>query len=103
LRRVVALVATPSASPPAAIAAAAVLAVLAVSLFVVVVGGLLRLRAQQRLTVRHGNLVIVGMDFAEGQKTVTVPAIFDESSLEGGFDACHPRQIDVSLELLLVL
>src|SRR6185295_11886525 len=33
----------------------------------------------QRLTVGDRDLVIFGMDFAEGQKTVAVTAIFDES------------------------
>src|SRR3546814_5419644 len=38
------------------------------------------------------------MDFAEGEETVTVPAVFDESGLQRGFDAGYPRQIDVALE-----
>src|SRR3546814_1124904 len=44
------------------------------------------------------NLVIVGMVFAEGKKTGTVPAVFDESGLQRGFDAGDPRQIDIPLE-----
>ena len=43
------------------------------------------------------------MDFTEGEEAVTVPAIFDEGSLERRFYAGHPREIDVSFELLLVL
>ena len=36
----------------------------------------------QRLSVGDRDLVIIGMDFAEGQKAVTVAAIFDEGGLQ---------------------
>ena len=87
-------------APPAAIALAALVGV---SLVVVLVLGGLGLGAQQRLTVGDGNLVVVGMDFAERQETVAIAAIFDEGGLERRFDARHARQIDVSFELLFVL
>ena len=42
------------------------------------------------------------MDFTEGKEALAVSAIFDEGRLKGRFDACHTRQIDISLELLAV-
>ena len=36
----------------------------------------------QRLTIGDRNLIIIGVDFAEGQKAVTVAAIFDEGGLQ---------------------
>jgi hypothetical protein len=43
------------------------------------------------------------MNFAEGEETVTVSAIFDESGLERRFYAGHPREVDIPFELFLVL
>jgi hypothetical protein len=36
----------------------------------------------QRLAIGDRNLIIIGVDFAEGQKAVTVAAIFDEGGLQ---------------------
>jgi hypothetical protein len=36
----------------------------------------------QGLTVGNGNLVVIGMDFAEGEEAVPVAAIFDECGLQ---------------------
>jgi hypothetical protein len=36
----------------------------------------------QGLAVGDRNLIIIGMDFAEGQETVTVAAVFDEGGLQ---------------------
>ena len=36
----------------------------------------------QRLTICHRDLVVVGVDFAEGQETVAIAAILDESRLQ---------------------
>ena len=36
----------------------------------------------QGLTVGDRNLIIVGMDFAEGQEAVTIATIFDEGGLQ---------------------
>ena len=91
-----------AAAAPAA-AAIAVAALVAVAVLIVLGFGCLGLGAQQRLTVGDRDLVVVGMDFAERQETVAVAAIFDEGGLKRRFDARHPRQIDVSFELLLVL
>ena len=52
----------------------------------------------QRLTVGKGNLVIVGMDFREGEEALAVAAIFDKGGLQRRLDPRHFRQIDVALE-----
>ena len=83
--------------------AIAVLPLVAVIVLVVLGFGLFGFGAQQRLTVGDRDLVVVGMDFTEGEETVTVPAVFDEGSLKGRFDAGYASEIDVSFELLLVL
>jgi hypothetical protein len=95
----VAAVAALAATPAPAVAAAA----LAVLVLVFVLFGLRSFGSKQRLPVGDRYLVVVGMDFAEGKEAVTVPAIFDEGSLERRFYAGDPREIDVSFELLLVL
>src|SRR5690606_35566113 len=63
-----------------------------VLLFGVLVRGfrLLGLRPKERLPVGYWDLVIVRMDFAEGEKTMTVAAIFDKSRLQGRFNARDP-------------
>ena len=43
------------------------------------------------------------MNFAEGQKSLPVAAIFYKGGLKRGFDARHTRQIYIALELLAVL
>jgi hypothetical protein len=53
----------------------------------------------QRLTVGDRNLIIVGMDFAEGQKAMTVAAVFDEGSLQRRLYARDLGEIDVSTQL----
>ena len=49
-------------------------------LFGLAMGAFVRL--DQRLTIGNWNLVVIGMDFAEGQKAVTVAAIFDKGRLQ---------------------
>src|SRR5690606_20309907 len=44
---------------------------------------------QQGFAVRDRNLVVVGVDFAEGEEAVPVTAIFDERRLKRRFDAGH--------------
>ncbi|WP_338014262.1 hypothetical protein [Bradyrhizobium canariense] len=78
-------------------AAAALGAVLA--LFLGLAMGLL-LGFDQRLPVGNRNLVVVGMDFAEGEEAVAVAAIFDESRLERGFDPCDLGEVDIPAQLL---
>ncbi|WP_311982162.1 hypothetical protein [Bradyrhizobium japonicum] len=88
---------TASAGVAVARAAAAVGAVLA--LFLGLAMGLF-LGLDQRLPVRDRDLIIVGMDFAEGEEAVAVAAIFDESGLERGFDPCDLGQVDIPAQLL---
>jgi hypothetical protein len=53
----------------------------------------------QRLTVGDRDLVIVGMDFAEGQKTVAVAAIFDEGRLQRRLYARDLGEVDIAAQL----
>ena len=53
-------------------------------------GRMLRFLAQQGLAILFGNLVIIGMDFAEGQEAVAIAAIIDERRLKRRFD---PRNL----------
>jgi hypothetical protein len=50
----------------------------------------------QRLTIGDRNLVIVRMDFAEGEKAVTVAAVLDEGSLQGRLYARDLGEIDIA-------
>ena len=50
-------------------------------------GGMLGLFGQQRVAVGLGDLVIIGMDFAEGEEAVAIAAIVDERRLQRRFDA----------------
>jgi hypothetical protein len=61
------------------------------------VGALVRL--DQRLTIGDRDLVIVRMDFAEGQEAMTVAAIFDEGGLQRRLYAGDLGEIDVSTQL----
>jgi hypothetical protein len=53
----------------------------------------------QRLTVGDRDLVIVGMDFAEGQKTVAVATIFDEGRLQRRLYARDLGEVDITAQL----
>ena len=53
----------------------------------------------QRLTVGDRDLIIVGMNFAEGEKAVAVAAIFNEGGLQRRFNAGDLRQINVAAQL----
>ena len=57
--------------------------------------GLLR---QQRLPVGDRDLVVVGMDFAEGQEAVAVAAVVDEGRLQRRLDARHLGEIDIAAQ-----
>jgi hypothetical protein len=54
----------------------------------------------QGLTVGYRDLVIVGMDLAEGQETMTVAAVFDESRLQRRLYARNLGKIDIAAKLL---
>ena len=67
-------------------------------------GGLggLALFLDQGAAVGGGDLVIVGVDFREGQEAVAVAAVFDKGGLQRRFDPRHLRQVDVAGKLALV-
>ncbi|WP_456732587.1 hypothetical protein [Bradyrhizobium sp. USDA 3364] len=54
----------------------------------------------QRLTVGDRDLVVVGMDFAEGQEAVPVAAILDEGSLQRRLYARDLGEVNVAAQLL---
>ena len=56
------------------------------------------LLGDQPFAVGDGDLIVVGMDFGEGQEAVAVAAIFHERRLQRRFDADDLRQVDVALE-----
>ena len=53
-------------------------------------GRVLGFLTQQGFAIRLGDLIIIGMDFAEGEKAVAVAAIVDERRLKRRFD---PRNL----------
>ena len=56
------------------------------------------LLGDQRLPVGDRDLVIVGMDFREGEEALAVAAIFDKGGLQRRLNARHLGEIDVALE-----
>ncbi|WP_407183404.1 hypothetical protein [Bradyrhizobium centrosematis] len=92
-----ALAMTAAAGVTVARAAAPVGAVLALLLGLAM--GLF-LGLDQRLPVGNRDLIVVGMDFAEGEEAVAVAAIFDEGCLERGFDPRDLGEINVPAQLL---
>ncbi len=65
-------------------------------------GGVLGLFAEQRFAIFLRDLVIVGVDFAEGQEAVAIAAIIDERRLKRRFDPGDLGEIDIALELLVL-
>jgi hypothetical protein len=57
-------------------------------------------RLDQRLTVGDRDLIIVGVDFAEGEEAVAVAAIFDEGRLQGRLYARDLGEVDIAAQLL---
>ncbi|WP_305825900.1 hypothetical protein [Bradyrhizobium sp. CCBAU 53351] len=92
-----ALAMTTAAGVAVARTAASVGAVLAL-LFGLTMG--LFLGLDQRLPVGDRDLIVVGMDFTEGEEAVAVAAIFDEGGLERGFDPCDLGEVDIPAQLL---
>ncbi|MCS3977122.1 hypothetical protein [Bradyrhizobium japonicum] len=92
-----ALALTAAAGVAVARAAAAVGAVLA--LFLGLAMGLF-LGLDQCLPVGDGDLVVVGMDFAEGEEAVAVAAIFDKGSLERRLHPGDLGEVDIPAQLL---
>jgi hypothetical protein len=54
----------------------------------------------QGLTVGNRNLIVVRMDFTEGQKSVTVSAVFNECGLQRRLYASDLGKVDVAAQLL---
>lgn len=54
----------------------------------------------QGLTIGNRNLIVIGMDFAEGQKAMAIAAVFDEGGLQRRLDARDFGEIDVAAQLL---
>ena len=65
-------------------------------------GRMLCFLAKQRVAVRLGDLVIIGVDFAEGQEAVAVSAIIDERRLERRFYPGNLGEIDIAFELFVL-
>ena len=76
------------------------IAVVAVAgiLFVVIVVGRVRL-GHNGLAIGGGDLVVVGVNFVEGQKAVAIAAVFHEGSLQAGFYARDLGEVDVAAKL----
>ena len=87
-------VATAAPSRVAVTGAAPVTGAVLTFLFGFAVGALVRFN--QRLTVGDGNLVIVRMNFAEGEEAVAVAAVVDEGRLERGLHAGDLGEIDIA-------
>ncbi len=60
------------------------------------------LLVDQRLPVGDRDLIVVGVDFAEGQKAVAVAAVIHEGGLQRRLDARHLGEIDVAAKLFTV-
>jgi hypothetical protein len=56
----------------------------------------------QGLTVGDRDLIIVGMNFAEGEEAVAVAAIFDKGGLQGRFYPRDLGEVDIAAQLLAV-
>ena len=53
----------------------------------------------QRLPVGNRNLIIIGMNFTEGEKAVAISAVIDKSRLQRRFNPSHLGQIDIAAQL----
>src|SRR6185312_5687330 len=60
---------------------------------------MLLLVAKQRFAVGDRDLVIVGVDFGEGEEAVAVAAVFDEGRLQRGLYAGDLGEVDVAAQL----
>ncbi len=84
-----------------AVAAAPTAAALGLALLLFVLL-LVHLGIEQRLTIAEGDLVIVRMDFREGEEAVPVAAVVDKGGLQRGFDPRYLGKVDVAAQLFLV-
>ena len=95
IRASAAAAATP---PPPARGCLVVLGGLGVSCAVLFLG----LFFEQGLTVGDRDLIVVGVNFSEGEEAVAVAAVINEGSLKRRLNARHLGEIDIASELLLV-
>ena len=63
--------------------------------------GLFQLHRDQPLPVSNGDLIVVGVDFREGEEPVPVAAVFNESRLEAGLHTDDFGEVDIPFELPL--
>ena len=68
-------------------------------LLVVVVLVLGFLLADQRFAIGDGDLVVVGVDFGEGEEAVAVAAILDERRLQRRLNTRYLGKVDVAAQL----
>ena len=60
--------------------------------------GFFFLHFKQALPIRHGNLVVIRVDFTKGQEAMAIAAIFNKSGLQAGFHPYHFGQVDIALQ-----
>jgi hypothetical protein len=60
-----------------------------------------RFLVEERLSVGHRDLVVVRVDFGEGEKAVPVATVLDEAGLQRWLDPRHFGQINVATQRLL--
>ena len=84
------------------VAAVIVVAIIFGGAQALLLGGVLGLLAEQGLAILPGDLVIIGVDLAEGQEAVAIAAIVDERRLQRRLDPGHLGEIDIPLELLVL-
>ena len=81
---------------PALRGTAAAAAAAAALLFLLLLALGFGLGLEQSLTVGDRDLIVIGMDFAEGEEPVAVSAVFHEGRLERRFDPGDLREIDIA-------
>ena len=69
------------------------------TLVVVILG----LFTHQRFAIREGDLIVVRVDFVEGQEAMAVAAILHERRLQRRFDPRHLGEVDIPAKLLSIL
>jgi hypothetical protein len=87
-----------AAAAGVAMAGAAAMAAVLVFFLGLAMGALIGL--DQRLTVGDRDLVVVGVDFAEGQEAVAIAAILDEGGLQRRLYARDLGEINIAAQLL---
>ena len=63
--------------------------------------GLFQLHRDQPLPVGDGDLVIIGVNFGEGEEAVPIAAVFYEGRLETRLHTDDFREVDIAFELPL--